>query len=680
MASNPLLVTIIALIHHQGGTLPEKRGALYDIATSTFLENWVRQRESERNSNFDKETLVSILAPISYHIHENYTTGLISESELRDLFKKEYQNIYPFQNKKDESNDLKDIINFLREDAGFLFEKGLSEEGEALFGFVHQTFQEYFTSIEFKTRWKEGYYKSGLENYIFNSNWTEVIKLSASLFKLNEQSRLGRQYATKFLNDIIKVHDPLPEIYRPLKLVLQSLIEDTEVEFSFFIEIIDKVFSEILNTSTRFGADHEYNREVSSFVYITSELLETKTYQNYLIERILKELNDNEAKTELKNNLMQILIEKSEIQAIKNELITILKSNRNDLKTLLFNYNVVSPVSEIVFTKEFREAIVKHINTEEFISSYDGHMPTQYHCAFESIKKGDIDSIIKNDSYETFSDKLKEEQLLAIRLIENEKMKIDFINFNVFSIGMSDVNSLNDYLCNLNKEYPKLKFPKIENYIKEKEKFNSYDLNEYETFKYNSVKIYSKKNNPSSYAFMKEEEVHFFDYPFDEADLKNFFDKKTKPFLNFLDLVIPTLITPGSKVSINNSELLLNFIKYQHTIHWHTSIEINHIIQFGFQILFNDDLTYNKTILNWIKTQSEIRYRRFDLTDDFNKKGFIAKVNSSKLSLHDKLFILNLVGEKSDFEDYIIPVIESMNTTKSDEKKKEIKEILYDVL
>lgn len=72
MASNPLLVTIIALIHHQGGVLPEKRVSLYDIATSTFLENWVRQRETERNSSFDKETLISILAPISYHIHQNY--------------------------------------------------------------------------------------------------------------------------------------------------------------------------------------------------------------------------------------------------------------------------------------------------------------------------------------------------------------------------------------------------------------------------------------------------------------------------------------------------------------------------------------------------------------------------------------------------------------------------------
>ena len=95
MASNPLLATIITLIHHQGGRLPEKRVALYDIATATFLENWVKQRQSLRASSFDKETLVSILAPISYYIHENYTDGLITETELKYLIRNEYQSIQP---------------------------------------------------------------------------------------------------------------------------------------------------------------------------------------------------------------------------------------------------------------------------------------------------------------------------------------------------------------------------------------------------------------------------------------------------------------------------------------------------------------------------------------------------------------------------------------------------------
>ncbi|RFC54718.1 SMEK domain-containing protein [Brumimicrobium aurantiacum] len=681
MASNPLLVTIIALIHHQGGALPEKRVSLYDIATSTFLENWVRQRETERNSSFDKETLISILAPISYHIHQNYATGLITETELKSLFKKEYKNVYPYQSKKEETQDLKDLINFLREDAGFLFEKGLDTNGESLFGFVHQTFQEYFTSIEFKTRWKEDYYADNLYEYVFNPNWTEVIKLSASSFKFTEQGRLGRQYSTNFLKDILSVNDPIEEMYRPLKLVLQALIDDTEVEFSFFIELIDQIFKEILSLDEHHGPKYELNREVSSFKYFVASLLETKTYQNYLVERIIHEVKDERTSSLLKYNLVRILIDKSNIQVVKNELISILKSDNTELKKLLFEYNVVMPVAEIVFTEEFRNSIVDFINTTDYIESYSGHLPTQYHCAFEkTIKQGDLASYIEKSSSESFDEKYKEELLLSIRLIENEKIKYDYINSIVFSIGMHDLESLKEYVKSIKNEYPKLKLPKIKKHILELEKFNSYGINEYEILEFDNIKIYNKKDEPSIFAFIKNEEVKFLTYPFKESDLTIYFNSKTKSFLKFLDLILPSIISSKSILSITRSADLLKFIKFQKHIHWHTRLDMTDIIHYSLQKLIDKKLDYDENILNWIKTQSEIRYRRFKLSDNFNKSEFISKIESSKLKTHDKLYILSLIGEKEDFEKYIIPTIKSMNDAESEKNKKEIKQVLYEIL
>jgi adenylate kinase family enzyme len=681
MASNPLLVTIIALIHHQGGALPEKRVSLYDIATLTFLENWVRQRETERNSSFDKETLISILAPISYHIHQNYTTGLITETELKSLFKKEYKNVYPYQSKKEETQDLKDLINFLREDAGFLFEKGLDKNGESLFGFVHQTFQEYFTSIEFKTRWKEDYYAENLYEYVLNSNWGEVIKLAASSFKFTEQGRLGRQYSTNFLKDILNVNDPIEEMYRPLKLVLQALVDNTEVEFSFFIELIDRIFKEILSQAEHHGPKYEYNREVSSFKHFIGSLLETKTYQNYLVERIIHEVKDEETSPLLKHNLFQVLIDKSNNQVIKGELINILKSDNTELKKILFNYSTVMPVAEIVFTKEFRNSIVDYINTTDYIESYSGHLPTQYHCAFEkTMKQGDFASYMAKSSAGTFAKKYKEELLLSIRLIENEKIKYDYINSIVFSIGMSDLKNLNEYVNSLKSEYPKLKLPKIEKYILEIEEFNSYELNEYELIRFDNIKIHNKKDEPSIFAFIKDKEVKFLTYPFKESDLTIYFSSKTKSFLKFLDLILPTIISSKSIISITKRDDLLRFIKFQKHIHWYARLDMTDIIHYCLQNLIDKKLDFDKNILDWIKTQSEIRHRRFKISDDFNKSDFISKIESSKLNPHDKLYTLSLVSEKNDYEKYIIPTIKSMNDTKSEKEKKEIKQVLYDIL
>ncbi|SEK76187.1 NACHT domain-containing protein [Maribacter orientalis] len=681
MASNPLLVTIIALIHHQGGALPEKRVSLYDIATSTFLENWVRQRETERNSSFDKETLISILAPISYHIHQNYSTGLITETELKSLFKQEYNNVYPYQSKKEESQDLKDLINFLREDAGFLFEKGLDKNGESLFGFVHQTFQEYFTSIEFKTRWKEDYYAKNLDEYVFNPNWAEVIKLSASSFKFTEQGRLGRQYSTNILKDILSVNDSIEEMYRPLKLVFQALIDDTEVEFPFFIQLIDQVFKEILSQDENHGPEYEHNREVWSFKYFIESLLETKTYQNYLVQRIVNEVNDEQTSSLLKHNLVQILINKSNIQDVKEELIKILKSDNTELKKQLFEYNTVMPVAEIVFTKEFRNSIVDYINTADYIESYSGHLPTQYHCAFEKTKKqGDLAEYIEKISSESYAEKYKEELLLSIRLIENEKIKYDYINSIVFSIGMSDLENLNEYVNSLKNEYPNLKFPKIEKYILELEEFSSYGLNEYELLNFDNIKIYNKKDEPSVFAFIKNKEVKFYPYPFNESDLNIYFNSETKSFLKFLDLILPTIIGSESVLSITKRDDLLRFIKFQKHIHWYTRLDLTEVIYYCFQMLFDKKLDYDESLLNWIKTQTEIRHRRFKISDDFNKSELISKIESSKLKIHDKLYILSLIGEKNDYEKYINPTINSMNDAESEKNKKEIKQVLYEIL
>ena len=679
MASNPLLVTIIALIHYQGSSLPEKRASLYDIATSTFLENWVKQRDSDKSSNFDKDTLIEILAPISFNIHQNSPTGLISESELKLQLIKEYKKINPYLKPNEEKKDIKEIIEFLREDAGFLFEKGLNENGEAMFGFVHQTFQEYFTAIEFKTRWRENEFENNLDEYVLNSNWIEVIKLTASLFKLNEPNRLGRQYTTRFIKDILTIKDGYPEIFRPLKVVVQILTEETEIEFETFIELIDKLFVEILTNDEHSKTNlFDYNREVSTFKYFLGFLIETKTYQTYLLERIIKEVKNVNCLPTLRYNLFQVLMNKSDNTAIQKELGKILKSNNAELKSLMFNYNTVMPVAEIVFTKGFRNAIVAYVNSNKFIESYKGQLPTQYHCCFEKTKKGDISSYVNgtNLSYE----KIKEERLLSIKLIEDEKIRKDFINFHVFSIGISDVDILKDYVDDLKKEYPKIKLTKIETYISELEEFKAYGLNKFQSFEFLSTKIYMKKDDNQTFAFIKGKDVKFKKFPFLEDDLKPYFKKETKSYLDFLTLTIPMINDANVTFSFTDMNVLLNFIKYQNTIHWYSRLDYDVIVNYALNCLFDIENNANKTVLDWVKNNGEIRHKRFELDENFNKKEFLNKINSSRIQMHDKILLLHLVGEKSDYEHLIRPIIDSLKTEKSEKKKKEIKDILYRVL
>jgi hypothetical protein len=280
------------------------------------------------------------------------------------------------------------------------------------------------------------------------------------LFKLNEPSRLGRQSATDFVKDILNIDDPYPEIFKPLKLVFQILKDDTEIEFSLFIEIIDKVFNEILNLEEyKSKNSYQNNPEVWAFRHLIGDLIKTKTYQSYLLKRILNEISTSDSKA-LKINLIIVLIEVSDILIVKEELIKLLKSNNDEFKMQLFNYNTVMPIAKIIQTEEFREEIVKYINSESFIKSYKGHLPTQYKCCFEVDSKFDSLMSLENIDYKKIESERDAELFLSIKLIQNEKIKKDFIDFNVFSWGLGGVENIKEYLEVVKNEYPDFKFTK----------------------------------------------------------------------------------------------------------------------------------------------------------------------------------------------------------------------------
>ena len=66
MAANPLLLTIIVLMHWRGVRLPSRRVQVYQIATDTLIEYWTAQRGV---AELDAEEVKQILAPIAHCVH-----------------------------------------------------------------------------------------------------------------------------------------------------------------------------------------------------------------------------------------------------------------------------------------------------------------------------------------------------------------------------------------------------------------------------------------------------------------------------------------------------------------------------------------------------------------------------------------------------------------------------------
>ena len=142
LASNPLLLTILALMKRQGVTLPERRVELYDQYVRTLLSTWNRARSLSGRApgrDLDVVQTLRILAPLALWMHETSPgVGLVKRGELRRKLESLFRD-------RGEPNPEKAALQFLedvREHAALLVERGPGE-----YGFIHLTFEEYLAAV-----------------------------------------------------------------------------------------------------------------------------------------------------------------------------------------------------------------------------------------------------------------------------------------------------------------------------------------------------------------------------------------------------------------------------------------------------------------------------------------------------------------------------------------------------
>ena len=321
LATNPLLMTIIAMIHYKGKKLPNKRVELYDVSTETFLEYWVQLRMDDASQLKDKNEIIEILAPIAFEIHQNKSNALIEEKEFVELFLWNFKNIHTNTADENAQIECREFINFLRQQAGFFYEKGVDDEGNSFYGFIHLTFEEYLAAIELVSKWNEG--ELDLKDYVFNPRWTEIIRLAAAQLRLSYKGRTGRLHSTQFVKDILSIEDPFPEAYRPLQLACLILSDD--------VNIMDKLLNEILDKIIEVASKTAFSELTESFSKLFKEILYSD-YRNAFIDRFEKEvITDN---LTLRNNLIYLFVSNSGDREVNEVLISLFKENEESLKAI----------------------------------------------------------------------------------------------------------------------------------------------------------------------------------------------------------------------------------------------------------------------------------------------------------------------------------------------------------
>ncbi len=192
LARNPLLLTILALIHNQGTRLPDRRADLYRLCVEALAETWNRTRSlSGRpiavqlgDEQIDERFVVNVLGPVALWLHGERAGGLIEQDELERHIAVTLAQSDGLPRRR-ARRLAREFIELMRRDTGLLIERGYRR-----FAFVHLTFEEYLAARGLLESVVVERPDDLLQRYALDPRWHEVLRLAIASASQREAQRL----------------------------------------------------------------------------------------------------------------------------------------------------------------------------------------------------------------------------------------------------------------------------------------------------------------------------------------------------------------------------------------------------------------------------------------------------------------------------------------------------------
>ncbi|MGH6829650.1 MAG: NACHT domain-containing protein [Methylocella sp.] len=147
LARNPLLLTLMAMLHTNRGRLPEDRADLYNDTVELLMLRWNRAIGADKAlldelamPGLKLLDLRDVLEKLAFEVHEQNAgrdgTADIGEDRLNRAFR-------PLL--KDSRGKAQTVVEYIEKRAGLLIGQG-EKDGERRFTFPHRTFQEFLAA------------------------------------------------------------------------------------------------------------------------------------------------------------------------------------------------------------------------------------------------------------------------------------------------------------------------------------------------------------------------------------------------------------------------------------------------------------------------------------------------------------------------------------------------------
>ncbi|MFP4578120.1 MAG: HEAT repeat domain-containing protein, partial [Coleofasciculus sp.] len=289
LARNPLLLTIIALIHRYQAHLPKERYKLYDKAVETLLTSWDANKELTNQTELkylELDDLRRLMEVLAYWIHtqgssEDKEGGtLIEKDDLIDQLSREIQTLKQIQ-RYEAKKEAERFVNFIRERTGLL-----NEQGQDYYAFVHKTFQEYLCAQEIDYQAdNEGDFDIILDHireHLHDPHWREVLLLLIAQQKPKKAAKAIRailqnksEYESWLHRDLFWAGTLLTENIKGLKGADKGLVEEilvglVELEVSDKARVGERVRQQVYEVFCHLN-ETEFEQQALEFLKVREE-------------------------------------------------------------------------------------------------------------------------------------------------------------------------------------------------------------------------------------------------------------------------------------------------------------------------------------------------------------------------------------------------------------------------
>ncbi|MEA5621803.1 tetratricopeptide repeat protein [Nostoc sp. UHCC 0251] len=197
LTANPLLLTILALIHRNGDQLPNRRVKLYELAVQTLTEDWqLSKKLPDAPRVVLKETeVVELLAPLAYWMHEEKPSGLVTQREVEE---KLAEKLAEFNDTEPESDSVRqavgEFLRKVRETTGLFVERI-----PGFYGFMHLTFEEYFAARYIADK-EQSEILELIQKHLNEPRWNEPLLLALGYYGSHFSAQFKKLAEKLFIN------------------------------------------------------------------------------------------------------------------------------------------------------------------------------------------------------------------------------------------------------------------------------------------------------------------------------------------------------------------------------------------------------------------------------------------------------------------------------------------------